>query len=156
MSGLVEKLEAAEVGSRALDWAIAEMFGDVPEHEVRKIGMGYGWNREPGRFALYRPKDSEGRSVEMWQAPQVTTSLDAALALAERVLPGDPDFQPTGPSVGWKINLYRGMVPAPLGGWIATVRRHASDGFDGSAPTPALALCAAILRALNINETRHD
>ena len=122
MSGLVETLEAAEVGSRSLDQAVWLATG--------------GW---------------EGVNAP----PSFTTSLDAALALAERILPGDPDFQPTGPSVGWKINLYRGMVPAPLGGWIATVRRHASDGFDGSAPTPALALCIAILRALNLNETRH-
>ena len=77
----------------------------------------------------------------------LSTSLDAALALAERVLPGDPDFSPTGPSVGWKINLYRGMVPAPLGGWIVNLRRHATDGVEGQATTAALALCAAILRA---------
>ena len=78
----------------------------------------------------------------------VTTSLDAALALAERVLPPDPAFHPQTPSVGWKINLYRGMIPTDQkGGWFANVRRHATDGFQGASTNPALALCIAILKA---------
>jgi hypothetical protein len=83
-----------------------------------------------------------------WAAAKYTTSLDAALALAERVLPPDPDFSPQTPSVGWKINLYRGMIPTDQrGGWFANVRRHATDGFEGASESPALALCIAILKA---------
>lgn len=153
MSGLVEKLEAAEVGSRSLD-ALIWLRLNRPEYQggVKALEMRT-WH--DGRGHLILETDAGEEVADDIGIAPVTTSLDAALALAERVLPGDPDFQPTGPSVGWKINLYRGMVPAPLGGWIATVRRHASDGFDGSAPTPALALCIAICRALNLNETRH-
>jgi hypothetical protein len=84
----------------------------------------------------------------LWRAPAYTTSLDAALALAERVLPADPDFRPMTPSVGWKINLYRGMIPTDQrGGWFANVRRHATNGFEGASESPALALCIAILKA---------
>lgn len=84
----------------------------------------------------------------------VTTSIDAALALAERVLPPDPNFSPQTPSVGWKISLYRGMIPTDQGGgWFANVRRHATDGFEGASESPALALCLAILKA---TRTSHD
>lgn len=134
--GLIERLEAVGEGSRELDREIASECGwtnlDVPTFWVKSVCDAAGF--PPG-------------TAQATPLPHYTTSLDAALALAERVLPGDPDFEPTGPSVGWKINLYRGMVPAPLGGWIASLRRHASDGVEGSSSSPALALCIAILKA---------
>ena len=108
-----------------------------------------------GRGHLILETDAGEEVADNLGISPVTTSLDAALALAERVLPGDPDFEPTGPSVGWKINLYRGMVPAPLGGWIASLRRHASDGVEGSSSSPALALCIAILKARATQEQTH-
>ena len=127
--GLIERLEAAGEGSRELDAEIARLSGG---QAIARFG---DWDCREDGTGIWRP------------LPRYSSSLDAALALAERVLPGDPDFEPTGPSVGWKINLYRGMVPAPLGGWIASLRRHASDGVEGSSSSPALALCIAILKA---------
>lgn len=112
MSGLVEKLEAAEVGSRSLDQAVWLATG--------------GW---------------EGVNAP----PSFTTSLDAALALAERVLPG------------WFVGLQQNRWVHREGpAWAAYLTPPKSSlEIEGDGPTPALALCIAICRALNLNETRH-
>lgn len=60
--------------------------------------------------------------------PSYTTSLDAALALAERVLPG------------WFLSLDTSGVHARL--WIGE-----RPSFAGLAATAPLALCIAILKA---------
>lgn len=140
---VVERLAAAEVGSRELDCALAVLLDGYIEEPSR-----YGWEAHD-----YAYIDGEGGRVSPGHGgdqlvPHYTTSLDAALALAERVLPADPDFSPATPSAGWKIDIYRGMVPsADGGGWFVTVRRHATDGIRVAKSSPALALCAAILRA---------
>lgn len=141
ITSLIEKLERAESGSRELDCVIYEI--QNPSHAAVKGQVGRYY--DPNVISALGAEKYITRGT--YVVPKYTTSLDAALALAERVLPGDPDFSPTGPSVGWKINLYRGMVPTPLGGWIVNLRRHATDGFEGQATTAALALCAALLRA---------
>ncbi len=68
--------------------------------------------------------------------PRYSTSLDAALALAERVLPG------------WRRHLNE-LPPSTGLGWEATVWTDAADlsVHPSRAPTPALALCIAILKA---------
>ena len=118
---LIERLEKAGEGSREMD----ELVALATTHT----------------YGVYE--------VDWDGFPAYTTSVDCALALAEKVLPPDHDFSPQTPSVGWKINLYRGMIPTDQrGGWFANVRRHATDGFEGASESPALALCIAILRAL--------
>lgn len=108
MSGLVERLEAAEVGSRSLDQAVWLATG--------------GW---------------EGVDAP----PSFTTSLDAALALADRVI------------------AVRGPIDISIMGSAQVVILDAEPCRDAIADaygnTPALALCIAICRALNLNETRH-
>jgi len=112
---LVERLEAAECGSRQLDYEIREAVNDPH------------WN-------LRVPAD--------W-----SQSLDAALALAERVLPGfhchigdlpvsdDADHEP---HHKFGALLYN---PEPY-------VRNRKDFMEHGATRP-LALCAAILKALN-------
>ena len=70
---------------------------------------------------------------EIWRGSgAVTESIDAALALASRVFPG----------FGW------GMVQGSGERAKANVTpANADHGFTATAATPALALCAAILRA---------
>jgi hypothetical protein len=63
--------------------------------------------------------------------PAYTASLDAALALCERVLPG------------YRPELFRLLDTA---GWGAHFRQPVTE--TAYAPTPALALCLAILKAL--------
>jgi hypothetical protein len=106
MTDLIKRLEEAEAGSRGLDWEIDRLFpslGTPPAYE---------W------------------PVEL--IPAFSRSLDAALALAERVLPG------------WT----RGVDEQNNGRWKAGVFDRASLAhFATEAPTPALALCIAVLKA---------
>jgi len=66
-------------------------------------------------------------------APEYTTSLDAALALAERVLPG---------LYMWKVEFDDEPTSTP-----AWAKIYAKRDGQGSAATAALALCIAILKA---------
>lgn len=132
---LIERLEAAEAGSRELDADVHSALGTVFSRPVTQEDRYYS--------LLY---DAKSVSVFIPEAlTPVTTSLDAALALAERVLPG----------WDWKVG---GLRP-PIEGYDereapphATLTRRgplvANEGFavaDGA--TPALALCIAVLKA---------
>lgn len=115
---LIARLEAAEVGC-------AEMGHDV---WVMVTGESILSDDRPAseRYPLVRDGARDGSCI-----PPVTTSLDAALALAERVMVGDKwEFGVTGYEV----------VTANLA------------GFIGVAKTPALALCIAILKALEAKQ----
>jgi len=122
MTDLLERLEVAEAGSRELDLRVFEHFDRVD---------GQRWTEADLDYALTDPDLTIN-------PPHFTTSLDAALALAERVLPG----------WWWSISSERIGEPEPrpfASGWL-------SDGETGElhtarAKTPALALCIAILKA---------
>ena len=110
ITSLIEKLEGAGVGSRELD---------------REVWIACGQTEKWGG-----PVNHPGKGV--WEGPHVSFSLDAALALAERVLPG----------WGWSAGQGHGEK--------AYARLDTLDGCDfeeAYAATPALALCAAVLRA---------
>lgn len=117
MKELIEKLEAAEVGSRELD---ALVF----------CALNPGWREGRGIQAGAVIRAGSMRTPDL-----VTASLDAALALAERVLPNHK---------GWGIATHQenkfGAVMAhdPFGN---------SGGVEAYGKTPALALCIAILKA---------
>ena len=122
--GLISRLEAAEVGSRDLDVLVAMTL----EPETAQPSGGWLWYTTTGYVESINPRPS-------------TTSLDAALALAERVLPD------------WKWELSWGSDDA----WASCApefwRPHhgqdASDagGFEVTAKTRPLAICIATLRA---------
>lgn len=136
-SDLVERLEAAEAGSRELDRLVA----------LTSDPRFSGWTCHPA-LSADSPDFMRGEVIEdeadfrRWlfdddsdggpvSVPAVTTSLDAALALAERVLPGA------------EIS----MVHSPGGSFpYADVWVHKRSG-QCHAKTPALALCIAILKA---------
>ena len=122
MSALIARLEAAETGSAELDYLIDEALS-----EWRNIGGG---------FAVHKVTGERRRNSFDYTAP-VTTSLDAALALAERVLPG----------CGWSVSMDDRM------GWYQSDigKDHylfAGEPSRSLARTPALALCIAILKAI--------
>lgn len=105
---LIERLEAAEGGSRDLDFEMHQAF--PPKSLDDALASG-----------------------------RVTTSLDAALALAERVLPGWVWQLDVEPSRAWA----QGAAEPWPEGLVASDRGGAYAGGD----TPALALCIAILKA---------
>lgn len=126
VEGLVEKLEAAEVGNVSLD---REVFA----------AAGYRVGFFPMDSCPYWVNDDRPDEVFPTDRECLTTSLDAALALAERVLP----------DLFWDLSCHA---------IISGERQHHAEvfpdtavvekaGFYGHAPTPALALCIAILKA---------
>ena len=121
--GLIERLEAAGEGSRELDAEIARLFGG---QAIARFG---DWDCREDGTGIWRP------------LPRYSSSLDAALALAERVL---PDLT--------KINVWT---------YVRGKHHHCEietdeDEFDAlNASTPALALCIAILKARATQEQTH-
>jgi len=136
--GLIERLEAAEVGSRELDAHVEVAIRAV---EASRTGLA----RE------YWAKWSVSRDFWVedphtaYQPAAHTRSLDAALTLAERVLPGyamnvcKDQGPPDGPAFKWSSVVARHSLSGPVGrpGW-----------WFGVSDTPAVALCIAVLKAL--------
>lgn len=125
---LIERLEAAEVGSRELDYAIMD-------------ALGYSNISDPrDAIECWRGLDGKAR----YENAVYSRSLDAALALAERVLPGHAmnvckdQGPPDGPDFRWSSVIARHSLEGPVGrpGW-----------WFGVSDTPALALCIAILKS---------
>lgn len=122
ITSLIEKLEGAEVGSYGLDGLVLEATG----HKYH-LDFGSAWYARPGH----------NERIYGNGPARVTTSLDAALALAERVVPGT--------SPGVSKNVFHGY-------WSAWLHQNVDGachvvGDASTSTTPALALCAAILRA---------
>lgn len=114
-SSLIQSLEAAEGGSRELDVSLGQTLGIIDADLIYTARDGLRMGRG---------------NCEPW--PRWTTSLDAALALAERVLPGSRAMvERDHDGTGWAM--------------IQCVPVAAKVMEDGK--TPALALCIAILRA---------
>jgi hypothetical protein len=135
MDSLINRLEAAESGSHRLS-----------DDMLR--ATGWTERRLPMDIVPYWMHDGHPGVALSVAEEAVTTSLDAALALAERVLPGW-DWSVSGVKEPiWGYNDDREGPPR------ATLRRRgplvANEGLSiAHASTPALALCLAILRASN-------
>ena len=125
---LIAKLSEAKVGSDELS---ALVFCALNDGYRPGEGIQLGAVIKPGR----------GASGGSMRTPEpVTTSVDAALALIEKRLPG------------WSPSIVK-VLHEPV--WMGEVVSPDLDeddisevGADGSAATPALALCIAILNAL--------
>jgi hypothetical protein len=122
-SALIAKLESASEGSRELDLTIATRL-------ERKL-----WLRGSGHNTVER----NGRQVVI---PHYTASIDAALALAERVI---------------KV---RGPIDLTIMGSAQVVIHNADPCGNPLAETyghtPALAICAALLRASAAEGAGHE
>lgn len=131
---LIARLEAAEVGSRELDAAI---WGALihPETKVISCHAAYAEDGTQVMFTL-PPKRKEiatQRGGTYLHADAYTTSLDAALALAERVLPG----------WAWMVERHKDVTATA---WIDEWNAYGEvRSYRGN--TPALAMCIAILKA---------
>lgn len=114
ITSLIEKLEGAEIGSRELDYQV---------------------------FLHTAPMEVASRWSPTDRMTFFTTSLDAALALAERVLPE------------WRMHclqdqkgIYQTDNTATR--WAVGISEMRGPGNVLSyAPTPSLAVCASILKA---------
>ena len=166
LKDLITRVEAATEGSSHLNEAIAEALLGV---KVWKSKHGY-WNVSfpsdwpygraenitmPGRRPdeVYDASTGEklpkeaiptGWSMDV-DLPEFTASIDAALALVERVHGDGPGYpvEFTLSSVGLKVE-----GPWRCAIWVG----GDADGKYSSAPTPALAICLALLRSIEGGE----
>jgi len=114
LSALLERVEGATGGDREIDDAIVE--------------------RMFGKSMLVITEDA-GTVWRNHKAPFYTSSVDAALALIGRVLPG---------LYMWRLDFDDEPTPHPADALLCWAGGTASEG----GATPALALCAALLAAM--------
>jgi len=120
LSSLIARLEKAEGPSYSLEVEIAHITGFWPDERIYRVTRN-----DDGHLQVWF---TEGPSLPL--PPPVTGSIDAAVSLAERVLPSH------------QINVTKftsTVAQASIGnGWLAAANHK----------TPALALVLATLRAL--------
>jgi hypothetical protein len=141
---LIERLEKLEGPDQDVDAEIAvRVLGFIKTNRMAK------W---PGEQPIWEFTDPVRNTTGSWSAMVrgYTASLDAAVALVERVLPG------------WRIeNLceWDADVLRQRGPWMCDLMRRGKDFADhfpakcAHAPTPAIALLIATLKAL---DQQHD
>lgn len=146
LRALAERLEKATGADRALDGLLAvlggwEWHGDggVERHATcaghwvspESPTNGSFGKRGPGLCDCLTISERFGNTED---APAYTSSIDAAVALAERVLAGC-HWSVTNAAVRPRANVWAPQPTRPI------------MGPYSSAPTPALALCLAVVRA---------
>lgn len=129
LSELIERVEKLEEPSREVDADIFQAFGgDEWRHAYLKVQEPCGCPHEQAvEYARER------------YSPRYTASLDAAVALTERVLPGFGISIETHPVYGdwWDAAIFDRMPKT-----VSNARKQ----------TAALALCLALLRRLSAQE----
>lgn len=130
--GLIERLEKAEGGSRELDAEIARLFGG---QAIARFG---DWDCREDGTGIWRP------------LPRYSSSLDAALALAERVCPDHHSSVgnlPISDDADYEEHHHFG----------ALLYSRYTKPYDalGHGATRALAVCIAILKARATQEQTH-
>lgn len=129
LEALIGRLENLGGPDRFVDMLVAWVTGwDAPN----KL---YGWGdvfprmRSDWQYASTRPADN-------WGVPTYTASIDAAVALVERCLPG----------WSWEVMPGSGTV----------FNGDPDAGTQAFAATPAIALCLALLRALSERQQERE
>lgn len=142
LSALIARLEAAEVGDQDLSLEV-----NVALEGGEPVGKMANYVMEP-YWAIRRPNPAYVGGFENGPNYPVTTSLDAALALAERVLPGCcvlvGDYKGLANHTRWNGE---GDARATKGWCSLSPDDAASSNHRVHAHTPALALCIAVLKA---------
>ncbi len=139
LAALIERIEALTGPDREVDRDVLRVAGT---HILEKRGKDRKawWYPVDGSIAKYSNEGGFGYPPPF---PRFTTSLDAAVALVERVLPG------------WAKGFDGGPKTR-----IAFVDQHDHDDrmfgarYTAEGPTPAIALILAALRALHAQEER--
>lgn len=136
LTDLIPRLER-EGGSRELDAAIMRVLGQDPAGEYLSHYEPIPWEQQKAMMRNRAPRVEAANPVFKTKAHPYTTSLDAAIALCERVLPDGIGDVMVGPRV-----KYRARMSA------FTQSNYAMTRYTAWANNPATALCIALLRAL--------
>lgn len=141
MSDLIERIEGALGPDSQLDCLIAVAASKEPTARVAYMA-GRRWYKKPGagRIAFAGAFGNGAALGIIFQAHRYTTSIDAAMMLV------DPMWLA---KVGelWDGDRKSGWARVALYTRVADGRTFWDADFDAVAATPALALCAASLKA---------
>lgn len=122
---LIDRLSKLEGPDREVDAQIYIQF-NIPAERAGRIDYAHG-------MVGWWPKD--GPYVSAVTVPAYTASVDEAIALAERVLPG------------WHWSIYDTDGVGRCNAQMERPDFTGAEDFDGTGATPAIALCIALLRA---------
>lgn len=129
MTSLLTRIESGQGADRALDgelWCVAN------GHEfVTWDGAGCAYRDHAVKW------DNGFRHVDASRIPALTSSVDAALSLVERMLPGQ-EIELAITRAGTKCTVL--VEQRPGAAWL---------GYKGANKTPARAVVAALLRVLD-------
>ncbi|GIK47977.1 MAG: hypothetical protein BroJett013_06740 [Alphaproteobacteria bacterium] len=150
LQSLLERLEKASGGDREIDAALhvallkPEQYpDDLRYYRLPSPSMDHMEMCAPGTYWL---KQRSGASLHT--APNYTSSLDAALSLVERVMPGCGVEVLASDRDTWRATVWP---------WVSSRGTRADIGFQYSyAKAPALALCLALVRAKLEDEKGND
>ncbi len=138
---IINELDQSDGPNRWIDARIDALFR-FGSAKMRQPGYEWAWKNFP-TWAAHKQargmcgvKHDNGDLGLVWDSPEFTCSVDAAIALAEMVLPGEPVI------MGWK-QTSETLNWARVGKW---------DTPDATGATPALALTIAILRGKQAQE----
>lgn len=136
LADLLARVEAATRSERELDGAIYRMLFSTSR---ALIDPGDMRTKRPGEYGTVADLAylSDADLGEYMAAPKFTASIDAALALAERCLPGHQ----------WEL-CWGSMRPRPAAKHAEYSEKYGKFWRVHEGATPALALIAALLKAL--------
>lgn len=138
IEALIQRVEAATGPDRELD---AQLWLSLTPGATRKTTHVTHWLRP---YDIDETRDETGRLIIV---PAYTSSIDAAVALADRTLL----------SKSWTLGQNVHHLH-----WSASINKLDEEGrpdcmaYSGACRSPALALVAATLRALSQKEPRND
>lgn len=134
---ILNRLRSAESGSRELDAMIAVSLQIMPSNAFQPCASS-----DAGTFGT--------GAHTFWHAPEYTTSIDAALALVERMLPdatidmyGPENEKPQKENRRWIVNVYKPLAYVGL--------EYTSEARSPSAP---LAILTALFTALAAKDSQ--
>lgn len=142
LSALIARLEAAEAGDQDLSLEV-----NIALEGGEPVGKTANYVMEP-YWAIRRPNPAYLGGFENGPNYPVTTSLDAALALAERVLPGwHVGIQPWFHTDPDRVMSRAYLIRPDWKRWNPVGDEWCEQHHGRSCATPALAVAAATLRA---------
>lgn len=128
---ILDRLRRAETGSRELDAMIAVSLQIMPSNAFQPCASD-----DPGTFGT--------GAYTFWTAPEYTTSIDAAVALVERMLPG----------ALWRVQKCpTAIINQNIGAYWATAGMTGEQEAAYGA-TPALAIVTALFTAIEAKEAK--
>ena len=149
LSDLITKLEACEGPNRAIDgWIDAVLRVGAPKMKTGEFAWAWEnfptWTADTKAEGMCGLKHTGGGVGMVWESQRFTESVDAAISLAERVLPGRGRMQSKGRAKPHEPPYACFIMDKELCGDAET---NSVIG-EGEHHVEAIALCIAVLRAL--------